>query len=304
MQLKSRELAPYEALPAEVERTLHSLNTLSPIQARQYLKGPPNRLPYFVYRYLSPEIPQLFLADYLVDSYFYLSPASAFNDPFDTGAHITVSENVKKLTSKYKKEISVHMPGANWKQRERKLRELMFQSSAKRLSDTRAAFEKNLDDAGVICFSDKARDLLMWSHYASHHRGLAIQFHIINDVRTMTRLSPVDYSKDYVSIDWTDYTHEQLGVAFLRKHEGWKYEEERRIFVVDGARKYLKFRPQLVTGLIFGCRADLGLKKKVMEVLTQRSSQKLPPIKIYQATKHQKEYRIRLGRDRSMDWPT
>lgn len=73
IQQEPRRLAPTGSIPLEMERPLLTLEKLSKANKWAYLKGSPNNLPYFVYRYEGHEISEKFLSDYLVDSYFWLN---------------------------------------------------------------------------------------------------------------------------------------------------------------------------------------------------------------------------------------
>ncbi len=249
------------------------------------------------------EIRDEFLLDYFVDSNFYLSSVGNFNDPFDMGAYVAGNSDWKKRRDKFKKIVKDHSPQLNWKQRQEKVNEFMF--APDQLLNIRKGYEKSVKDMGAICFTPKPRNLLMWSHYAVHHRGFVLQFHTANDVRKMNMLIKLEYSHNYPSVDWFDDNFERaLETVFRTKHKGWEYEQEFRIVLVDGAATYLPFKPEALTGLIFGCRADIELKKRVLNVLEQRASKSLSPIRVYKAVKNPEQYKVTIVKDRSLEWPS
>lgn len=88
-----------------------------------------------------------------------------------------------------------------------------------------------LNDYGIICFTETKTNLLMWSHYADEHRGMAIEFDAEHAFFRSDRqenglygkLYKVNYSnvRHYDTPEWFDW--------FLRKSHDWRYEAEHRI---------------------------------------------------------------------------
>lgn len=300
-----RPLAPDHAFPfpPEYERNLQVLGNLCDFERRLWLQASKvTPMPRFVYRYVGYEISEKYLSDYMLQSYFYLNSVSDFNDPFDMGAYVTINPDPKKRSEKFNKILKEHRTDLNWKQRRKETSKMML--APDQLPNIRAAYEKSIRDMGAVCFTTEPCNLLMWSHYASHHCGLALQFHAANDIRTLSRLLKVNYSDEYPIIDWVEDTKKTLESVLTTKSRHWEYEKEFRIFVVDGAKTYLPFQPKALTGLIFGCRADPQLKERVLNVLELRASKNFSPLKIYQAVKHSREYSISVQKDLSLKWPS
>lgn len=59
-----------------------------------------NSYPHFLYKYIGHNTKVDYLRSLLIDSDFYLSSCSQFNDPFDTTAEIIKVENVQTLRKK------------------------------------------------------------------------------------------------------------------------------------------------------------------------------------------------------------
>ena len=79
---------------------------------------------------------------------------------------------------------------------------------------------------GMLCFSKTWRNLLLWSHYADKHCGVALELEIKDDF-----IFPVQYSKKRLSLDipvimraggFTETLAEKL-VSTKSAH--WKYEK-------------------------------------------------------------------------------
>lgn len=85
---------------------------------------------------------------------------------------------------------------------------------------------------GLLCFSKKWSNPVLWSHYASKHRGMCLGFDVADKL-----LQDVQYTKDRMPVRFVDgdpdkgiegsFVQELLRTKYLH----WKYEEEARAFV-------------------------------------------------------------------------
>jgi hypothetical protein len=112
--------------------------------------------------------------------------------------------------------------------------------------------------AKTCSFSAVPDSLLMWSHYADHHRGLCIEYDLrsLGDSNHFFRknLYPVLYSAEPYDLSpfgeglaggpetRGDFQPMHLLLAMLTKFEGWQYENEWRLFdekpgIVDDGKK-------------------------------------------------------------------
>lgn len=82
---------------------------------------------------------------------------------------------------------------------------------------------------GLLCFSTKWSNPVMWSHYADKHKGLCLGFDV-SDVS----VGPVTYSGKRLAIDLEKLkTPRKLSAAYVTrimftKYRHWKYENEYR----------------------------------------------------------------------------
>lgn len=98
-------------------------------------------------------------------------------------------------------------------------------------------------ELGILCFSCKWSNPLLWGHYADKHRGMAIGF----DVPDNDRYSPVKYCRNRLP---TPAGSELVDVddhgLLLTKFSAWRYESEYRCFYRLGEsihEKGLYFEP-------------------------------------------------------------
>jgi hypothetical protein len=82
-------------------------------------------------------------------------------------------------------------------------------------------------ELGILCFSRKWSNSLLWSHYADKHRGIAIGF----DVPDNDLYSPVKYRRTRLP---PPVDRELIGAdmdgLLLTKFSAWRYESEYRRF--------------------------------------------------------------------------
>lgn len=82
------------------------------------------------------------------------------------------------------------------------------------------------DATKIASLSADGKNFLLWSHYASGHRGVVIEFDIPDEEQALyeVRYSPFDAVINNEIESTGDYKH-----VLLRKTEAWSYEKEYRI---------------------------------------------------------------------------
>jgi len=78
---------------------------------------------------------------------------------------------------------------------------------------------------GLICFSRKYDNPVLWAHYADNHRGIALQFEI-----PRKNLFSVRYLRKRFQINYPT-SRKQLQKLLSSKYMHWRYEKESRFFV-------------------------------------------------------------------------
>lgn len=153
-----------------------------------------------------------------------------------------------------------------------------------------AAARRALDERfGVLCLAERPDDVLMWSHYADHHRGLVFELDAASpffDRRRhehdpIRRVRPVQYqstrpsrglfdpkywwrSRRTAAKDLADYA---AGLLLLLKSQDWAGEREWRMILPlaevdevvenDGETLHLcRIPPEALRSVILGCRAS------------------------------------------------
>jgi hypothetical protein len=91
--------------------------------------------------------------------------------------------------------------------------------------------EERNKDFGLICFSEEWSNLLLWSHYADKHRGIALGFDVAEQ-----DIFRVSYESKRFEIPFCCKTKQIIGgeevleALLSTKSVDWKYEAEHRFF--------------------------------------------------------------------------
>jgi hypothetical protein len=119
-------------------------------------------------------------------------------------------------------------------------------------------------ECGMGCFSAKNDNILMFSHYADHHRGICLGVDPVLLAGSMTDpttnisadIRPIWYFNTMPPIEFNT----QPALCATCKHDVWSYEEEYRLFLVKGSSLLsaglYSFKPESLRSVVFGCRAS------------------------------------------------
>lgn len=156
----------------------------------------------------------------------------------------------------------------------------LYQSQKKFVLDS---YEKEFKSkCAVNCLSENKASILMWSHYASDHKGFCIEYDFTNDDRKEL-FYPVIYSKDIFIPEnsnnlmygsFLNITPNMIRHAALRKAKEWSYENEWRI--VDICRDTIKGKGEkipapLPTAIFLGCKIS-PINEKILRDTAEQLS--------------------------------
>jgi Protein of unknown function (DUF2971) len=228
------------------------------------------------------------LRDIVVRSVLRLSCPAAFNDPFDTMAHLhftgTDIQRTERLTAMLREQ---GLPESEVLQTLTALRDT---PNEKFIDGIRAAYDQHRATVGVCCFAGDPRSTLMWTHYAAEHTGVCLQFERVNDLATFVHALPVQYKIEYPEVNWMENVPEGLLGMLMQKHPDWSYEHEYRIIIDNAAGSYIRFRPEALRRIILGCRSDDKINDLVASLLEERRQAGLPPLQKYRVSLHARRY--------------
>lgn len=224
--------------------------------------------------------------------------ATTFNDPFDSlpyapmPADKSAFENgqadfVRGLAEAVRKEIPLAFAEGH-------IREKLARRSLTELHDgIQQGFRKNAEAMGAFCLAECIDSILMWSHYASSHSGVALRF----DFRRQRHgglmpLWKVEYQEarpHVANLLSMDFGQGGLPRLLSTKASIWRYEQEWRSMQPDKAGEVVRFNPEVITGLIFGanCRpADEGWIRERCRGLGLSFERMKPHLSTYELVRH------------------
>jgi hypothetical protein len=126
---------------------------------------------------------------------------------------------------------------------------------------------------GVFCLSETIDSVLMWSHYASHHAGIALRFEMLREPRGgLMPVFKVQYERQRptVGLFSGDDLSDDITAALATKAAFWEYEQEWRCFRMNEANTFVSFNPSVITGVAFGATCSEETQAEVRRLLGGR----------------------------------
>ena len=201
---------------------------------------------------------------------WFASPSS-FNDPYDCAPVIDSSATSTEVRRHFVNTMAKDFPGIPRAQRIRQVNELAAVHPAFRAgfagSDVGNAYIKNILDevigrTGVLSLGGTGNVVLMWSHYAASHQGVALAFN--TDGPLFHEAAPVRYETDRPIVRFFRDQATMIEKALYTKADYWAYEQEWRVL----SRNYVGvrlFTPRDLPSIIFGARCPEDDKVRVRE---------------------------------------
>lgn len=234
----------------------------------------------------------------------YFSSPTQFNDPFDCKPPFSITAYTRNdLQYHYREAFRLNCSGLSDSQFEAMIEKAVASIYENDTFESLVAIpflDTNIDvnsELGVLCLTEVPDDILMWSHYADGHRGIAFQFDKARLESAFGYCRKVDYKNNIIELkDITGTSPNELANLLLLKKAGrWEYEKEWRIIVdpgfndIPGCRIY-PFPKEALSGVIFGCEMRPEDKYAVNVWLKEGEHQ----AQVYQAIRDISSYSVRI----------
>ncbi len=225
------------------------------------------------------------------DSKIFYSNISMFNDPFEG--------KIKLIKPNSNTEIENYMkPTVDKKLNNRKeKREFMKKIKKKGLKDefineVQGKIQSFFKSNAILCLSETRDNILMYSHYADSHKGICLEFTILEEdklyeaekINYQSTLPAVHAFKSDGDID------KLVEQVYFTKAKEWEYEKEWRHVLTDEESGLKEFRPECLTGIIFGCRSS----QETIAWVSQEIKNKGHKIELYQAILKEDEFGLHV----------
>lgn len=211
----------------------------------RFTMGTPN----FLYRY--QPLTAYSLAS-LVNNTIWLAKPATFNDPFDCA----ISLDRQKYEQSVLHAVSVAMERAKPEGLKPEHLYDIWPGDREAFEQFRSQLSEMIQNMGICSFSATSNHLLMWSHYADHHRGFCVEYDNREGTGLRQYAREVRYEDSVPSLTSADFAPPDNDAAidalWLTKAKCWLYEEEWRVMMHEGNKPYLA--PSAIASVIFGAR--------------------------------------------------
>lgn len=226
------------------ERSVRGYNKLAGIEGT--VVAPPNIL--YKYRSLDAGSREHTLRT-ITHAEVWFSSLSEFNDPFEARVSVLMDGD----DDAWRREFGFPRPTDDT------IRRL--------IPELEGGIREDANKLGMLCFSAKPNDILMWSHYAQCHRGLCLGFRTTGD-SILWDAQPVEYSADYPVIDYFRMTIEQrVRAMLLRKARHWEYEQEWRAIRTGPKPGIAGYPTVMLTSVILGSEISRADREAVLQAV-------------------------------------
>lgn len=111
-----------------------------------------------------------------------------------------------------------------------------------------------INSRGILSLAGTQNNILLWSHYAQNHTGLALAFDMVEDPEFFLTPYAVKYKDSYTELNYFHNRHETIRRNISTKSTDWAYEKEVRI--VKPESRAWEFNRNCLREVYFGCKAS------------------------------------------------
>jgi len=143
----------------------------------------------------------------------------------------------------------------------------------------------------ICSFSLNNDSLLLWSHYAQEHKGICIEYDLLDNDIARTYIQPVIYSSKVPKIGiFEEYNTMQMIASSLIKSKEWEYEQEWRITIFKQSANFpQKLQVPKPVAIYLGTRFEANsesLKEKLYQFAAKNN------VPLCRMKKHPQEFRL------------
>lgn len=186
---------------------------------------------------------------------FYFSSAVNFNDPFDCA----LDEEKQYSRSDFTTWINSFQNRLTNTQKQNLTKTYtqngqVFNNLVKKIKT------KAVNNRGVLALSKTNENILLWSHYAENHTGVAIKLNIAMDPDFFVTPKNIIYTKQYNPLNYLRDSKKSILDTLSIKSIDWEYEEEIRVY--KSTVGVHKINPIAITDVFFGIKTKKMILQK------------------------------------------
>jgi hypothetical protein len=240
-----------------------------------------------------------------------LSRPDSFNDPWDCRVHYRVPtepDERKRLVAQLVEWHRKHFPLMSEAERNQRADEFIADPSklgAAFADNEPKYYEAICNRYRVYCLTEKPDSPLMWSHYASSHTGICLEFDARKAPFTEAfppftgGLCKVQYRATYPAYEIIANGNFS---ALFTKSEDWSYEAEWRLIAEEQGlalsawtlktyNDFLTLPSGVLTSVTIGCRADASSRQRIDRLVSTNA----PRVLVRQATLAPDRYELTIS---------
>lgn len=223
--------------------------------------------------------------DILQKQEFYFSSAANFNDPFDC----MLDEEKQYSLSDFNRWIGSFQNGLTNKEKQNLTN--MYKKNGQAFNDlVKNIKTKAVNTRGVLALSKTNENVLLWSHYAENHTGVAIKLNIAKDPEFFITPKNIIYTKQYIPLNYLRDPEKSILDTLSTKSIDWNYEEEIRVYKSNiGVHK---INPMAITDVFFGVKT---LEQYIEKIKNTCSKNGLSHVRFHRAEKKYGEFALRFN---------
>ncbi|HTM91461.1 MAG TPA: DUF2971 domain-containing protein [Flavisolibacter sp.] len=270
--------------------------TSSPKEKEAFFSSNPAKL--FKYRFWDDSFHKRVLTE---NELFFSSP-KRFNDPYDCGLPFNQHpENSDPIIIKEKVEGSAPRQFPHLINNPQALEEKCARQVLLIQQNPESWFEMNWgykpEDLsklfGVLSLTPHPDNYLMWSHYSNSHKGFCVEFDTRKLVESVAgHFRKVDYTDEIPFFSIKDTLEDELITKLVyTKSKTWSYEDEYRLSRIHRSDQAIKFDPEALTAVYFGCKTPYEHQIQIIDVVNK----KYPWAKFYKMDLCKENFRLTGG---------
>ncbi len=223
--------------------------------------------------------------DILQKQEFYFSSAANFNDPFDC----MLDEEKQYSLSDFNRWIGSFQNGLTKKEKQNLTN--IYKENGQAFNDlVKNIKTKAVNARGVLALSKTNENVLLWSHYAENHTGVAIKLNIAKDPEFFITPKNIVYTKQYIPLNYLRDPEKSILDTLSTKSIDWDYEKEIRVYKSNiGVHK---INPMAITDVFFGVKT---LEQDIAKIKNTCSENGLSHVRFHRAEKKYGEFALRFN---------
>jgi len=217
-----------------------------------------------------------------------------FNDPFDSKVLYTMEGTIEQKKKYFSEIIQAERPLIKKREKWKIIKHaLTEQTLEKDYEGHIKRIQSRIDTYGVVSFSRKPDDVLMFSYYAKDHTGYCLKYRRTKEnILSMAR--EINYEPKYPKFSVFEFSLSKVGAlgdkVLLTKAKCWEHEAEWRLSFANYTNRVTKSPHPILEGIIFGCNMTQDRRAEIVALNNRREK----PVQIFEARKKKFEFALEI----------